>query len=264
MSASAILALLGTSIGPHLAKGVLEKLLTAKGSRTKMQRAFDATEKGVSIISALKGEFGDQFLNALGDIRSKQQSMLSYEAGTSNYIKLEDERFVQNSIGLLRDELNINLDMLVGMDSNNPDQLKNYFIGTFSVWKSRYEKFLHVDADAKSTFSAIDELMSNDGKTFKDVLDILARTSLGGTGALMVIMGVLLATSTGVGLATAISTYIFGIPWLSVGILVIPGAILAALSRYKLRENHAMSTAVKMAYQLLERHHKHKPQSITS
>ena len=249
----AVITSLAKVIGPVLAKGVLDKLVLSKGSTTKLQGAMEATEKGVSIIAALRGEFGDDFLKALsGTVGTGKAHGWSFEAGSADYVKLNPEGGGQEKLTMLRDELNVNLDRLIVMGEIPEEAIRNYFRGTLSIWKMRYVENMGIDDDTKKLFAAMDELLDGAQRTFKDVLETISKTSIGGVGALMVISGVLLATSTGVGVVTVISTFLFGIPWLSVGALVIPGAILLALSRYKFGNKHAMSTCVRMAYKLLE------------
>lgn len=83
--------------------------------------------------------------------------------------------------------------------------------------------------------------------------EAMSTTGLGGVGALMVIAGVLVATGTGVGIATAISTFVFGIPWVTVGALVLPGALLVVVAAKKARPVDDVSLSVALAYKLLER-----------
>ncbi len=92
------------------------------------------------------------------------------------------------------------------------EAIRNYFRGTLSIWKMRYVENMGIDEDTKKLFAAMDELLDGAQRTFKDVLETISKTSLGGVGALMVIGRVFLATSTGVGVVTAISTFLFGIP----------------------------------------------------
>ena len=70
---------------------------------------------------------------------------------------------------------------------------------------------------------------------------------------MMVIAGVMLANGVGFGIATAISTYVFGIAWVTVGALVLPGALLVVLVAKKARPMDDISLSVALAYKLLER-----------
>jgi hypothetical protein len=248
-----ILSMLAKTVGPILAQGIMEKLLTTKGATSKLQRAMEAMEKGVSVIAALRGEFGEDFLKAItGTIGDSKAHAWTFEAGSFDYIRLCSEETTQAALPMLRDELNINLDRLVMLGKVSDDALLNYFSGTLGVWRTRYIEAIGLDEEAREIFAAMDDLLDGRKRTFKDALETISKTGLGGTGALMVLSGVLLATGTGVGVATSISIFMFGIPWISVGALVIPGAILLGLSRYKFSNKHAMSTCVKMAYKLLE------------
>ena len=248
-----IVALLAKSIGPMLAKAVIDKLLSSKGGASKIERVSDATGKGMSVIAALRGEFGDDFLKAITDsLSTLKGNKLSYEAGSSDYIRVDPDGTGQGALTALRDELNVNLDRLSLMENIPDDVLLNYFRGTLGAWKRRYIDILEIQEEASDIFATMDDLLDGNPLTFKDVLEKISKTSIGGVGALMVISGVLLASGVGVGLATTISMFLFGIPWLSVGALVIPGAIMFGLARYKFTKKHAMSVCVKMAYKLLE------------
>lgn len=235
-----------------LAQAVMGKLLTSKGAGSKFERAAEAIKNGSSIIAALHGEFGNDFLNALNiGFNGKGDHHLDFDAGTRDYIKLRTKKG-EEALVLLRDELNVNLDRLVLAKKTPDEDFMNYFRGVLNEWRKRYYKLLGRDDEARKVFDAMDVLLEGQARTFRDVLEMLSKTSIGGVGALMVISGVLLATSTGVGVVTAISTFLFGIPWLSVGVLVIPGALLIALSRVKFGSRHAMTTCVKLAYRLLQ------------
>ena len=61
------------------------------------------------------------------------------------------------------------------------------------------------------------------------------------------------ATSTGVGLGTAISAAIIGVPIVTVGAFVIPEALLVMLAAKKTKPQDQISISVALAYKLLER-----------
>jgi hypothetical protein len=82
---------------------------------------------------------------------------------------------------------------------------------------------------------------------------MVSKTGIGGIGALLLISGVFTATGTGVGLVSAISLFIFGIPWITVAALVLPGALLMTLAAKKSRPADHLSLATGLAYKLLER-----------
>lgn len=82
---------------------------------------------------------------------------------------------------------------------------------------------------------------------------MLSSTTLGGIGTLMVISGVFVATGTGVGVASAISLFLFGIPWLAVGALVLPGSLLVVMAAKKTRPIDEISLAIALLYKLLQR-----------
>lgn len=156
---------------------------------------------------------------------------------------------------LLRDELNINLDRLAALKSNDL-VLKNQFKGLMSVWQRRcldhFGKSQH-KGDLESSFTTIDQLLNGEIKNMRQMLQVLTKTGLGTVGALMVIGGAIIATGTGAGLFTTISVFLFGVPWATVGLLVVPGALMLALAAKKLRPADEMSLSVALAYKLLDR-----------
>jgi hypothetical protein len=192
------------------------------------------------------------------------KSNFSYEAGIADYIKADTDA-PRPPLMVLRDELNINLDRLSFIETTDKKNLKNHFRGLLHVWRQRYQEMApaHHDPDAKATFAAIDKLLSDDQKTFKDLFQLTSVTSLGVGGSLLVISSVCLATSTGVGVIAAISAFLFGIPWLSVGALAIPGGLMLGLAAMQLGDDQATSACVQLAYKLIERgmaaHATHQP-----
>ena len=236
-------------------KPVAEKLISAlqkkKNGAQRLEEASEAMAAGATAVEALKKAFGDDFLAILTDsLDAGQKSAFDYEAGVSNYIKIKSEPG-KSAVKVLRDELNVNLDRLALAAGK---ELHNQFRGAFSVWKDRYHELLPGVAPKKTkeAFDAIDQLLDGRVKSFKDLYKLLARTSLGGAGALLIISGVCLATSTGVGVVTAISTFLFGIPWMAVGILVLPGALMLMLASWKLRGYHVASACIGIAYKHLD------------
>lgn len=70
---------------------------------------------------------------------------------------------------------------------------------------------------------------------------------------MLIIGGVIVATSTGSGVITAITVFLFGVPWMTVGAMVLPGAMLIVLAAKKTKPVDEMSLSVALAYKLLER-----------
>lgn len=251
-----VLALLTKSIGPILAQGVIGKLLKTNGADSKMQRVLEATEKGVSIIAALRGEFGDDFLKALsGSTGDNNAQGFTYEAGCADYIKLNTETVGDARLATLREELNINLDRLTVMRKVADEVLLNYFRGTISCWKKRYIESFGYDDDARKVFAKMNDLLDGNNRKFKGVIENITRICFGGVGLYMMFYGVLLIINEKVGLWQQIKTKVAGFPMFEVGFLMITGAIFVALSRYKLSNKNAISTCIKMAYDLLEKRH---------
>ena len=245
------------SLVPILGKPVAEKLLGALSKKAKgaerLKEATDLMQKGATAIEALKQAFGNDFLKTLNEIKNGSGGYkFTYEAGTSDYIKIP-EQDESAKYELLRDELNINLDRLSVQETKDYAELKNYFLGLMSVWQKRCVHYYGKQPDSVRTFEAIDLLLKGEKTNYKEIYQLLSSTGLGGIGALMVIAGVMLATGTGVGIFTAISIFLFGVPWMAVGALVLPGALLVMLSRKILKPGESISMSVGMAYKLLER-----------
>lgn len=247
---SALTALLGQIASTKLINALTRK----QNGPQKLTAAAEAVEKGATAMEALKGVFGDDLPKALAEAMGAGGSSFSYEAGTADYIKADTDS-PHPPLKVLRDELNINLDRINFIDTKNRKGVKNYFRGMLHVWHQRFQALApeHHDADAKATFAAIEKLLDDEDKSFKDVYRLVSATGIGGVGTLMVISGVFVAMGTGVGLATAISTFVFGIPWMTVGALVLPGALLIGLAAIKVTEDQAMTTCVQLAYKLIER-----------
>lgn len=252
--AAAVVALLSPILG-DMAKDVVRNLGDNRMGESKLKRALDATNAGVSIVQALKNEFGEQFSHALNLMNQNSKRLWSHEAGTQEYIQLDLTNRTQKELLIaLRDEININLDRLVVLsNSQSEDEIKNYFIGVFSKWRERYRGAFGDSEEDDSIFRAAFALLNGEARNFKEVMELLMRTSLGVVGAGMIIIGVLTSMGIGVGLIKILSIWLFGIPWVTVGALVVPGAILLALTRYKFSEKHAMTTCISLAYKLLER-----------
>ena len=247
--ALSLISMFGKPVADRLIKGLSGR----KGGAQKLEEASAALAQGASAIEALKKIFGKDFLSILNDVLgTANNSRFSYEAGTQSYIRLDDVAGTPTK--RLRDELNINLDRLAVLDTQS-DVLKNQFMGLMSVWQERCRQFYYEThkADLLSTFKNIDHLIKGESKNYKQIYQLLSSTSLGGVGALMVIGGVLYATGTGVGIATAISLFVFGVPWMTVGALVLPGVFLMVLAARKTRPADEMSLSVALAYKLLER-----------
>lgn len=245
------------SLIPIFGKPIADKLIKSLGERKdgsqKIENAALAMAQGLTAIEALKKSFGKDFFSTLNDaLGTSINSKFSYEAGTQGYIQLEDEQGAP--VNALRDELNINLDRLTVLDAKNAD-LKNQFMGLMSVWQKRCQGLFgskHRE-DIESTFSSIHSILKGETRNYRQIYELLSSTSLGGVGALMVISGVFVATGTGVGIVSAISLFVFGVPWLTVGVLVLPGALLILLAAKKTKPVDEISLSIALAYKLLDR-----------
>ena len=245
----ALLSMFGKPLADRLFNGLLRK----KDGAQKLEQASTAMASGLTAVDALKKVFGTDFFAVLNDaVGTARNSSFSYEAGTSAYITLD--RAEDPAEKWLKDELNINLDRLTVLEVDANDR-RNHFRGLMSVWQSRVRNCYTQDGggDIDQTFAAINSILDGEVRNFRQIYELVSRTGIGGGGTLMLISGVLLATGTGVGIVSTISMFIFGIPWLAVGILVLPGALLVLLAARKSRPTDDFSLAVGLAYKLLQR-----------
>lgn len=251
---SVVLAL-GKVLGPSVAKLIFDALQQKKNGPNRIEKATELIESGSSAISALQQAFGREFLQTLSATMASKSSNFSYEAATEAYIRLPIDSD-ESTLSILRDEININLDRLTLLDAGNDASIENQFRGLLAIWQAR---FLDLTQDMnfdrhmiESNFRAMRELLEGGDRNFKDLYRRLSATGIGGVGALMVISGALLATSTGVGVLTAISTFLFGIPMATVGALILPGALLVVLAAHQLKPKHKISACVGLAYKTID------------
>lgn len=260
----AIALSLAAAFGKPAAEALLKRLSSRPNAAQKMEQATRCMAEGVTAIDAMKQAFGSEFLADLSEaLGGYDSARFSYQAGTSSYIQLNTPG--ASPLQVLRDELNINLDRLAALDANT-DAVRNQFAGLMSVWMGRCRHLLPAEhlEDINATEDIVKRLLSGDLKNYRQVYEQLSRTGLGAVGALLLLAGVFAATTTGVGLVAMISTFLFGIPWLTVGALVVPGALLIALAARKTSKKDVISLAVAMSYKLIERLEKATPQPITN
>lgn len=249
----AITATLIGIFGKTAATGLLKHLGARKDGAAKLAEAATAIERGVSAVEALRQAFGKEFLESLNEtLGTPKTAGFSYEAGTATYVAINGTG--QPPAVRLRDELNINLDRLTLLELKSAD-LRNHCLGLMSRWKARcLESFGDEHAeDINSTYSVIETLLKGEGKDFRRVYRLISATGVGGVGALLLISGVLTAAGTGVGLVASISMFLYGIPWLNVGALVLSGSLLLALAATAPRMKDEISLSIALAYKLLER-----------
>jgi hypothetical protein len=244
---------LAAMFGKPAADKLIKSLTARKDGVRKFEEASLAMVSGLTLIEAMKRSFGKDFLAALNEVLgTSPQAGFSYEAGTQSYIRSEGVETVPAK--MLRAEININLDRLSLVDAKGI-ALKSQFRGLVSVWKERCLQFFGSthEQDIESTLNTIDTLLRGEVRNYRQIYELLSSTALGGMGALMVIAGVLAATGTGVGILSAISLFLFGVPWLTVGALVLPGALLVVLATRKVRPVDDISLSIALAYRLLDR-----------
>lgn len=243
---------LATMFGKTAAEKLLQVLGNRKNGSQRLEQAAAALTSGATAIEALKQAFGKDFLSSLNEVLGASQGAFSYEAGTQQYIRQDADH--QSPAQVLRDELNINLDRLTLLGAKDHD-IRNQARGLVAVWGERCRE-LYGDThkeEIDATLKVIKRLLNGDSRNYKQIYHLLLTTGLNTAGALMIISAALLATSTGVGVVTAISTFLFGIPLLTVGALILGGAILVMLANKKTRPLDDVSLCVALAYKLLGR-----------
>jgi len=244
---------LASMFGKPVADKLIKSLSARKDGTQRFEQASAAVAQGASAIDALKKTFGKEFLSVLNEsLGTTANSRFSYEAGTQSYIRLDG--IETKPTKMLRDELNINLDRLAVLDARNVD-LKSQFRGLMSVWQERCRQFYGstYKEDIDTTIDTIQRLLKGDLENYKQIYQLLSSTSIGSIGAMMIIGGVIVATSTGVGVIGVISAFFVGVPWATVGALIFPGTLLLVLAARKTKPVDEMSLSVALAYKLLER-----------
>ena len=250
----AILAKLATTFGPKIAESLFDKLSNLSNSSKKLDSVAKLIEAGSTTVNALYEVFGSDFLRSLTDAQKQniQKSHFTYEAGVDDYLEIvKDSNFEKlDLLRGMRDELNVNLERLSVCEK---ETLQSKFLGVFNLWMRRYENFLPLNDDAKETFAVIEKLLDGQKRNFLEVLKMLQKTGLGLAGAGFVLYAVMIATSTGVGIAAAFHTWLLGIPFGQVFGLAGLGILAVGLSRITFSNTNAMSATVKLAYKLIER-----------
>lgn len=249
-----LLTQLSKTFGPAVATKVLNRLRSSRDGESKLKKVLDSAEHGVSVLSALREQFGPEFQSALNEYLKPDVNGWSYEAGTQQYVKSCADEY-SCKIDALRDELNINLDRLASYAAENKKLVvTSHFRGLFSVWKKRYSELIGTSLDAQSTFSSMDELLDGKKKSFKDAYKAMSKTTLGMGGGILIIKGIFLAAGIGLGLWGSFMYWLQGIAFGPVAALTIPGTFMIYLSLKAFSPENAMTACIVMAYKLLERH----------
>lgn len=129
---------LATIVGKAIATKLIKRLGNKPNGVEKMAAVATAVEQGKNIVEAFHGVFGDDFQKELNAVMGSGKSSFSYEAGTAEYIKVDPDP-TRSPLAILRDELNINLDRLRYIETNDKEGLKSHFRGMFHVWRQRYQ-----------------------------------------------------------------------------------------------------------------------------
>jgi hypothetical protein len=256
MAGSALLGSLVMEIGLPAAKALIAKLGAVKGADGKLEKTERLIATGRSAVDACKEVFGDRFLEALNERRSKRP-VWTFEGGQKDYVPVAVRSTKKVArIRALRDEITLNLQRVSEMSFDDDHQLHSYFLGLMRAWMRRYDELLVSNLESKRAFAAMESLLDGSKRTFADVLKVLQHGGLSTAAALMIIYAVMVATGTGLGVAAAIGTFLFGVPVAQVAALVVGGALLAALSRVKFTGTNAMSACIAIAYRLLDEQEK--------
>ena len=167
---------------------------------------------GIELVKKIRSESYDAILFMLTAKDEEEDIVEAFEAGVDDYLEIvKDSNFEKlDLLRGMRDELNVNLERLSVCEK---ETLQSKFLGVFNLWMRRYENFLPLNDDAKETFAVIEKLLDGQKRNFLEVLKMLQKTGLGLAGAGFVLYAVMIATSTGVGIAAAFHTWLLGIPF---------------------------------------------------
>lgn len=260
MEPASIIATLALRYGPKIAESLWATLGKSEDSASKIENATKMMELGLSTMDALKKSFGSDFYdNALSTVVAAVEGeppSFDFEAGLEHYVRVTPENSTRkSSIESLREELNINLERVAIQMQDKKTSSNNYFIGLMREWERRHNETLGSTEDSSLTFESIARLLDGRRRTYKEVLLILQKTTLGFTGAALILYSVLLAIgSVGtVGVFAWIGTLFMGPPIAIIFGSGLAGALLLAFSRIEFKSIDARSTAVRIAYALLDR-----------
>ena len=203
MAVSPAILALAAELGTRLAKKVGASLETKPDVSDSFEKVTSLIKTGIAAVDAFDKVFGKDFRDALSEKTDRRLNEFTYEAGRSDYIRIEPAE--NNPHRILRTELNINLDRLSHRQVMSEVELRNYSLGIFREWMDRYNNLIVESDDSKQTFMAIESLLDGRNRTFREVFCLLQKTGLGFLGALLVLIAVHIATSTGVGVIAHIA-----------------------------------------------------------
>lgn len=255
---SATLAnLLVAEVGRPLAKALLSRW-SASGAEAKLLRAQRLIDGGASVVSALKTALGSDFDRALIAVTGGAQRLLRYEAGGDSYVAIDisgpDDRA---AAAALRRELNLNLDRVRTTAGSDRESAKVLAIGIFRRWMARYEERFGRNSPAdQASLACMDHLLEKGRRPGAVAWTIGALALM--CGALMLLVkAMMLFLVFGLGLWAVIKSFLFGVPFISIALLVIlavvgfsvGGAVLRSCAR-----RNDLSEAAIEAYRMCDRH----------
>lgn len=259
--AVAELGALSTMMIKEFGKPVGEKIwkvVNGQEHQESLQRAADIAQNGTSAAEALQKAFGKGIYDILGEAVDAGGNFFSYEAGRKNYIHLSFENATDSlKLDLLRQELNLNLDRITKLYTEEKDSVINHFRGCFSEWSDKVKTHLApLSTEEKQLLSAIEKLLDGKKRSGRQVFKVIKHTGLGVMGTLLIIKGVLVAMGVGIGIIAKIDIFFFGIPGGQVAGFVLLGAILGALALIPFKAKHVMNTCTSLAYRILDNRRK--------
>jgi hypothetical protein len=242
-------AMFGKPVADRLAKGLLER----KNGAQKFEQATAAMAQGLTAIDALKNTFGKEFFLVLNEAMGLSgKTSFTYEASTQAYIRLADENV--DSVKILRDEFNINLDRLSVMDMKKTS-VQNQFLGMLLVWQDRCQNYLEPEnhREIKVACDSIRSLIRGEVSNRRKIKRSIFSVVLGGVGVLMIAKGVFAAIGYKVGIFNTVDLILHGIPWRQVGPMIIIGLLLVLFSILSKKQDDEVTQAISIAYDLLEK-----------
>jgi hypothetical protein len=252
MNPALLLAPLIKEIGQPVAEKIWA-VVSGKEYSDRLGKTAEMVARGVPAMKALHEAFGDTFYQIVNDAMGYGPGPFTYEAGRGDYITISyDGKSKDAIVETLRTELNVNLERIAKLHQKDTPGTLNYFKGVFAEWKTRFTSALGATDSERAIFVAIEKLLDGRKRTAKQIFRIIRQTTLGTTGALLIIQAVLIAMGVGVGIIAQIALWINGIPGGQVASFAILGSILLALAFIQLREKDVMTACVSLAYNLLD------------
>jgi hypothetical protein len=242
------LALILAGLGK--ATSLIQHLHASQGTnRAKVGVSVESIGKGVHAI------FGDRAGDAATAAFREPPSAYTFECGGEHYVEIEvpamDRR---RAAAALRRELNQNLDLAQARAGTDQAALRSEVLGVFQRWSDRFTARFRLTAADRASVDAINAALRRMSRA-KTVAAWGWIISLA-LAIVSLVKAVVLIFSLGVGLLVLVKVLLFGIPFLTVAVLIVVAFLLLKLA-FGLRRSACgakdLSIAINCAYAMLDR-----------